>query len=230
MSLDPYKFFKMDNTLNMKSKQIGTRDYADILKYKLGPVKQRLFTQLKYQEVDKNVVVHNYSNVSNYDQTAIIKYNETVKLMSEFENASRFNNDIENIVNGIPVVANMPKIMDIIIKAQVSSIIEFHQKNSKCKYQIIYSEPLKEVENQLISVENAINNFYSTLSLNNITFSDKEVYFDLLKDKEFLLQVKEAYQLIETPEKREVIDYEMIEKGMFDTKILKNWKILPSAI
>ena len=81
-----------------------------------------------------------------------------------------------------------------------------------------------------IEILNDINNFYSTLSLNNITFSDKEVYFDLLKDKEFLLQVKEAYKLIETPEKREIIDYEMIEKGMFDTKILKNWKILPSAI
>ncbi len=230
MSLDPYKFFKMDNTLNMKSKQIGTRDYADILKYKLGPVKQRLFTQLKYQEIDKNAVIHNYSNVSNYDKTAIIKYNETLNLMNEFEEASKFNNDSDNMINGIPVVANMPKIMDIIIKAQVSSIIEFHQKNSKCKYQVVYAEPLKQVESQLNLVENNINNFYSTLSLNNITFADKEVYFDLLKDKEFLLQVKEAYQLIETPEKREIIDYEMIAKGMFDTRILKNWKILPSSI
>ena len=46
-SANPYNFFSMDANLNIKSKQIGTADYDEILKYRVPTVISRLDSQLE---------------------------------------------------------------------------------------------------------------------------------------------------------------------------------------
>ena len=46
-SANPYNFFSMDTSLNIKSKQVGTTDYDEILKYRVPSVISRLDAQLE---------------------------------------------------------------------------------------------------------------------------------------------------------------------------------------
>ena len=46
MEFDSYRFFGLDAGINMKSKQVGTKDYEDIIRFKLDAVERMLKMQL----------------------------------------------------------------------------------------------------------------------------------------------------------------------------------------
>lgn len=208
MSLNPYKFFLMDNAINIKSKQVGTKDYDDIARFKLDDIDRRLKHQL--------------DSIEDKDSD---EYKRTLEYYEEFQDAS----SIEEQSNGNKILKNMPRVIDFIIMSKVSTRVEYYlgliDGNKLGDYIPIYLSPEEEILQMLESVQKNIDEYKKNPndSINTAT------YLQLIKKRKFLEDSLKNYLLISTPEKREDLDREMLKNGAFEERIKKNWYVFPEA-
>lgn len=207
MSLNPYKFFLMDNAINIKSKQVGTKDYDDIARFKLDDIDRRLKHQLNSIE-DKNSD----------------EYKRTLEYYEEFQDVSSIE---EQPNSNKKVLKNMPRVIDFIIMSKVSTRVEYYlgliDGNRLGDYIPIYQSPEEEILQMLESVQKNIDEYKKNPndSINTAT------YLQLIKKRKFLEDSLQNYLLISTPEKREDLDREMLKNGVFEERIKKDWYIFP---
>ena len=208
-SANPYNFFSMDANLNIKSKQIGTADYDEILKYRVPTVISRLDSQLEKIE-DKHSE----------------EYLNTLKLKEELVEASTKipNKDDPNIL----VAKDMPKIIDLFVLSRVSNLIELVKCELNGKKKVIqsamYINPHEEIEEMLSNVNSDIEEYENSDLMVEKT-SNK--YNNLLKYKEFLERMDTAYEKIATAKDRDLLDVKFLNEGKFKQSDLDRWKILP---
>lgn len=208
-SANPYNFFSMDANINIKSKQIGTADYDEILKYRVPTVISRLDSQLEKIE-DKHSE----------------EYLNTLKLKEELVEASTKipNKDDTNIL----VAKDMPKIIDLFVLSRVSNLIELVKCELNGKKKVIqsamYINPHEEIEEMLSKVNSDIEEYENSDLMVEKT-SNK--YNNLLKYKEFLERMDTAYEKIATAKDRDLLDVKFLNEGKFKQSDLDRWKILP---
>ena len=212
MEFDSYKFFGIDTGINMKSKQVGTKDYEDIMRFKLIDIERRLQLQLDSIE-DKNSE----------------EYKRTLKYYEEFEEAAII--DKEKSDNNTTVLKDMPRVIDFIIMSKVSSLVEYKLSiynkvsDSLGKFVPIYLPPDVEISREIAKLQNDLASYRPDPS----TLRDNSEYLNKIEELEFLKKSLEKYLQISTPQKRERLDYEMLRAGVFEDRVVKSWYVFPTT-
>ena len=211
MEFDSYRFFGLDAGINMKSKQVGTKDYEDIIRFKLDAVERMLKMQLD----------------SIKDQNSE-EYKRTLSYYEEFSEA--ISTDYEKSNENIKVIKNMPRAIDFIIMSRVSSKVEYYlglyDKNTTlANFVPMYLPPDVEITKKISELEKDLASYQSDSS----TLRDNSEYLYKIREIEFLQNALNKYLEISTPQKRERLDYEMLRAGMFEDRVLKNWYVFPTT-
>lgn len=207
---NPYNFFSMDTSLNIRSKQEGTIDYDEILKYRVSGILSRLDSQLD-----------GIPDETSEEYTSILKLKEELLSASEKVASSKDPN--------ILVAKDMPKVIDIIIAARVSNFIESveHELVGEDKSNIakVYPQPQKTISKLLTQINTRLRNVESS----KVASEDfNREYNDLIRYKEFLELVSTTYDRIDTPKKRDLLDLRFLEEGKFRQRDIQRWSHLPN--
>ena len=208
-SANPYNFFSMDTSLNIKSKQVGTADYDEILKYRVPSVISRLDAQLEKIE-DKNS--DEYLNI--------------LKLKKELLEASTKvpSQDDPNIL----VAKDMTKVIDIFVLSKVSNIIDLAESEVSGRKKTIpsrmYADPHNVIEKMISKINSDVQEIESK-GLSSEELNSK--YNGLIRYREFLERMDSAYEKISTSKKRDLLDVKFLNEGKFKQADLNRWKVLP---